>query len=139
HVYKMEHHHQNSQPPRTTTRNEVTMYIHHILRKYRTPQVGKIGNHFWYWKCRQHEQLQFTANWATAYQAATHHAHNHHQEPEMKKQFTDDQLREILNNADMKMGAALHELCIKGDGSDSCPWMMAELDSLRALIDAIPE
>lgn len=57
----------------------------------------------------------------------------------MKKQFTDDQLREILKNADMKMGAALHELCIKGDGSDSCPWMMAELDSLRALIDAIPE
>src|SRR5699024_346632 len=78
HVYKMEHHHQNSQPPRTTTRNEVTMYIHHILRKYRTPQVGKIGNHFWYWKCRQHEQLQFAANWATAYQAATHHARNHY-------------------------------------------------------------
>ena len=57
------------------------MYIHHILRKYRTPQVGKIGNHFWYWKCRQHEQLQFAANWATAYQAATHHAHNHHRDP----------------------------------------------------------
>lgn len=61
------------------------------------------------------------------------------QEQKMKKQFTDDQLREILKNADMKMGAALHELCIKGDGSDSCPWMMAELDSLRAIIDAIPE
>src|SRR5699024_8007157 len=78
HVYKLQQHHQNSRPPRTTTRNEVTMYIHHILRKYRTPQVGKIGNHFWYWKCRQHEQLQFAANWGAAYQAATHHAHNHH-------------------------------------------------------------
>jgi len=49
-------------------------------RKYFYPQVGKIGNHFWYWKCRQHEQLQFAANWATAYQAATHHAHNNHGE-----------------------------------------------------------
>src|SRR5699024_4396790 len=83
HVYKMEHHHQNSHPPRTTTRNEVTMYIHHILRKYRTPQVGKIGNHFWYWKCRQCEQLQFAANWEPAYQQATHHARNHHYEPMM--------------------------------------------------------
>lgn len=64
---------------------------------------------------------------------------DHHKVREMKKQFTDDQLREILKNADMKMGAALHELCIKGDGSDSCPWMMAELDSLRAIIDAILE
>ena len=49
-----------------------------IRRSYLYPQVGKIGNHFWYWKCRQHEQLQFAANWATAYQAATHHARNHH-------------------------------------------------------------
>lgn len=47
-------------------------------RKYFYPQVGKIGNHFWYWKCREHEQLQFAANWETAYQAATRHAHNHH-------------------------------------------------------------
>ena len=39
---------------------------------------GKIGNHFWYWKCRQCEQLQFAANWEPAYTAATHHARNHY-------------------------------------------------------------
>ena len=55
-----------------------TLQRNKIRRSYLCPQVGKIGNHFWYWKCRQHEQLQFAANWATAYQAANNHAHNHH-------------------------------------------------------------
>src|SRR5690625_4736546 len=120
HVYKMEHHHQNSQPPRTTTRNETTMTkaygseaisnaLDHLIEAFVAPfkpkrqpitRVRRIwqgpnpitGRTFstWYWQCAlcdhnmkaretsdtHYGELCFT--WEPAYQAATHHAHNHH-------------------------------------------------------------